>query len=160
MIFVTIGSMFPFDRLIRAVDAVAGAKSGQDIFAQIGDGAYEPANMPYARMLSRREFGTRVEQATLIVAHAGMGSVITAMEKGKPVVLIPRRKEYGEVTTDHQVATARWLAAKPGIHIAMDEAELPKAITAAMGADASKQAVSHTAPDEFLSRIRTFISAV
>ena len=35
MIFVTIGSMFPFDRMIRAMDAWAGAEGeGEEILAQ------------------------------------------------------------------------------------------------------------------------------
>ena len=45
MIFVTIGSMFPFDRLIRVMDGWAAANPGVETLAQIGDGAYEPAHM-------------------------------------------------------------------------------------------------------------------
>ena len=47
MIFVTIGSMFPFDRLIRAMDAFAQANPGTEILAQIGTGDYVPAHMPH-----------------------------------------------------------------------------------------------------------------
>lgn len=158
MIFVTIGSMFPFDRLIKLVDDVAAALPSEKFFAQIGDGAYEPAHMPFARMLSRREFGERVAKAKLIVAHAGMGSVISAMERNKPIVLLPRLKEHGEVTTDHQVATSRWLAAKPGIHVTMDEAALRCAIESALAVDSSALSMSATAPGEFLARIRNFIA--
>ena len=45
VIFVTIGSMFPFDRLIRAMDAWAAAQPERrvELLAQIGDGGYEPA---------------------------------------------------------------------------------------------------------------------
>jgi hypothetical protein len=36
VIFVTIGSMFPFDRMIRVMDEWASKNANQDVFAQIG----------------------------------------------------------------------------------------------------------------------------
>ena len=77
MIFVTIGTLLPFDRLIRLVDGLAPSLPERPFFAQIGKGAYEPRNMDYARHLAPSAFGDKVRQASLIVAHAGMGSVIT-----------------------------------------------------------------------------------
>ena len=80
VIFVTIGSMFPFDRLIRVMDAWAAAHGVAELLAQIGDGAYQPAHMPWVRRLDQAAFARTVAGARLIVAHAGMGSVITADE--------------------------------------------------------------------------------
>ena len=41
MIFVTVGSMFAFDRLVRAMDEhVAAGRIHGPVFAQIGAGAY------------------------------------------------------------------------------------------------------------------------
>lgn len=157
MIFVTIGSLFPFDRLVRSMDALVSDFPGEAFFAQIADGTYEPRNMPFARMLSRREFGEKVEQAKIIVAHAGMGSVISAMENKKPVVILPRILEQGEHTTDHQMATARWLSTKPGIYVAMTDAELGPTIKAALGASGGEAVMPPTAPTEFLDRIRAYI---
>lgn len=157
MIFVTIGSLFPFDRLVRLMDDLALSFPNEEFFAQIADGTYEPRNMPHARMLSRREFGEKVEQAKIIVAHAGMGSVISAMENKKPVVILPRILEQGEHTTDHQMATARWLSEKPGIYVAMTDAELRPTIEAALGASGGEAVMPPTAPVEFLDRIRAYI---
>lgn len=157
MIFVTIGSLFPFDRLVRLMDDLAPNFPNETFFAQIADGTYEPRNMHFARMLSRREFGEKVEQAKIIVAHAGMGSVISAMENKKPVVILPRIFEQGEHTTDHQMATARWLSQKPGIYVAMTDAELHSTIKAALGASGEGAVMPPTAPVEFLDRIRTYI---
>jgi UDP-N-acetylglucosamine transferase subunit ALG13 len=157
VIFVTIGSLFPFDRLIRIVDELAPAMPDEAFFAQIGDGTYVPANMPYARLLTRDEFSAKLAASKVIVAHAGMGSVITAMELGKPVVLVPRVLEWGEHTTDHQMATARWLEGRPGIHVCMQDADLPGAIAAAR-AGAQGGRMSREAPEPFTRKIRNFIA--
>ena len=157
MIFVTIGSLFPFDRLVQLMDELAPSFPQEQFFAQIADGKYEPQNMPFARMLSRREFGDKINEAKLIVAHAGMGSVISAMENKKPIVILPRIYEQGEHTTDHQMATARWLSAKPGVYVAMSSDELKPTIEKALSAPGGA-AMPPTAPTEFLDKIRTYIS--
>ena len=155
MIFVTIGSMFPFDRLIRVMDAWAAAHPGTETFAQIGDGGYEPRHMAFVRRLDGTAFTARVRAARVVVAHAGMGSVITAGQVGTPIVLLPRRKEWDEHTTDHQIATANWLRGRPGIHIADGDADLGPAIAAALaGAGGRPAAIAPHAPPEFIARIR------
>ena len=72
-----------------------------------------PEHMPWVRRLDQEAFTRTVAGARLIVAHAGMGSVITAGQSGRPIVLLPRLRERGEHTTDHQVATANWLRRSP-----------------------------------------------
>ena len=73
--------------------------------------------------------------ADVIVAHAGMGTVITAGRAGKPLVIMPRIEAWGEHTTDHQIATANWLRNKPGIFVADTDADLPGAIEAARASE-------------------------
>ena len=157
MIFVTIGSMFPFERLIRAMDAWAAANPGaaEGMLAQIGDGGYEPRHMRWERSLEREAYGRAVAAASLVVAHAGMGSVITAGEHGKPIVLLPRRAAQGEHTNDHQVDTARWLRTLPGVHVADTEADLPARIAAALAGGAAVT-LGAEAPPAFLARLRAF----
>ena len=124
MIFVTVGSQQSFDRLIRAVDAWAEESGQQDIFAQIADGQYEPRHMEFCRFLDVTEFNERVEQADLVVAHAGMGIIITALRLNKPLLTLPRRGSLRETRNDHQYATARHLSSAGKLHVAMDESEL------------------------------------
>ena len=159
MIFVTIGSLLPFDRLVRVMDDLAPSFPQEQFFAQIAEGKYEPRNMPFARMLSRREFAEKIDQAKLIVAHAGMGSVISAMQQKKPIVILPRKYEQGEHTPDHQMATARWLHAKPGVYVAMEDADLRTTIDAVLAAP-SAAAIPPTAPSEFIDKLRAYISNV
>ena len=90
--------------------------------------------MPWVRRLDQADFARTVAGARLVVAHAGMGSVITADEFGKPIVILPRLQDRGEHTTDHQVATAAWLRGKPGIHVADRDEDLGPRIAEALAA--------------------------
>ncbi|MDO8413556.1 MAG: glycosyltransferase [Gallionellaceae bacterium] len=158
MIFVTIGSMLPFDRMIQAVDRWAQETGCDDLFAQIGNGQYEPRHMRWERMLGPREFSQKLEAASLLVAHAGMGTVISAMEAGKPVIVMPRRVAYHEVTTEHQVHTAEWLQDKPGIFVAFSEADLPAALSLAQDhLEMGTTLISRSAPAEFVNKVRQFL---
>ncbi len=158
MIFVTVGTMFPFDRLIAAMDAWAAAHPGEEALAQIGNGRLEPAHMRWVRRLGPAEYGAAIEGAGLIVAHAGIGSVVSAGEHGRPVVLLPRRAGLGEHSNDHQLDTALRLHGRPGVFVAEDETRLAACIEAARAA-AGPASVPRAAPPDFLARLRDFVTA-
>lgn len=156
MIFVTVGSQTPFDRLIQAMDAWAGGRPDADVLAQIGDGTYEPRALRWTRTLTPEAFRQTCESSAVVVAHAGMGTVLTTLSYGRPLVLMPRVGRLKETRNDHQIATARWLAAKPGIWIANDADELPGALAAALQAGHVPAAASQAA-EQFAARLRDFI---
>lgn len=124
MILITVGTQLPFDRLIRAVDAIAPTL-GEPVFAQTGGGDYEPVNMEFSALISPVRFDELIRQTSLIISHAGIGSVLTAQKHRKPIILMPRRAALGEHRNDHQLATVSALKGRHGIYIADDEAELP-----------------------------------
>jgi len=124
LIFVTVGSQTPFDRLIRGIDEWAKMRTRQDVFAQIGDGNYRPAHIRSTAFVDPAEFARLVREAQLIVAHAGMGSIISALEFGKPIVVMPRRAKFNETRNDHQVASAHHFGAHGRVLVAQDEHEL------------------------------------
>lgn len=158
MILVTVGTMLPFDRLVRAMDRWAAEHQDEDVFAQIGDGFYRPQAMRWSRLLSVAEFADMVGQCSILVAHAGTGSFFLAAEKSKPLVMLPRRAALREHTTDHQVHTARWLQAKPGVYVAMEADDLAGAISAARAQpDLTVSSVAPYAPTMLLSQIRSFL---
>ncbi len=72
------------------------------------------------------------EQAEIIVAHAGMGTIITAVEFKKPLVVMPKRAALGEQRNEHQLATVREFRKLPLLHVADSEAELPEKLNAAI----------------------------
>jgi UDP-N-acetylglucosamine transferase subunit ALG13 len=131
MIFVTVGSQLPFGRLIRAVDRWCLQQHRPDVFAQIaapGPRDYVPQYMEWARFLAPEDFDRRFAEASLVIAHAGMGSIIAALMAVKPIVIMPRRASLQEHRNDHQLATARKFHNRPNVHVVVDEAELPAVI--------------------------------
>ena len=124
VIFVTVGGQLPFDRLVHAVDEWAKDRRREDVFAQIGDSSNAPDYIQWENFVSPSEFRAKAEESDVIVAHAGMGSILTALELGKPIVVMPRRAHLGEHRNDHQWATANHLGQGLGIPVAADEAEL------------------------------------
>lgn len=123
MIFLTVGTQLPFDRMVRAVDAWA-ARSGADLLAQIGPGKYLPKHLRWTRTMPADECNATIRQAKALIAHAGMGSILTALELGKPIIVMPRRGSLGEHRNDHQIATAMHFREQGRIQVAFDESEL------------------------------------
>jgi UDP-N-acetylglucosamine transferase subunit ALG13 len=108
MIFLTVGTSFPFDRLVKAVDeAVGQGLYTGEIFAQVGRGGYKPINFESIETLVKKEFDLKFAQAEAIIAHAGMGTITMALSANKPILVVPRLKKYRELVNDHQLTTAR-----------------------------------------------------
>ncbi len=124
MIFITVGTQLPFDRLVSAVDAWARDHPDLKFFAQVGPTANPPTNLPWVSFVPPSRADHLIRQATLIVAHAGMGSVLTALRYHRPILIMPRLAALGEHRNDHQLATARWLSTRPGVAVAWDETEV------------------------------------
>lgn len=157
MIFVTVGAQMPFDRLIRAVDVWSGLRQNHKVFAQIGPSSYRPKNMEFAQFVGPSEFRERVAAAKVVVAHAGMGSIITALEFGKPIIVMPRRGELRETRNDHQVATARHFSKEGRVIAAFDEKQLSENLDQVDELVESIEKIRPQASRLLLSTIRAFI---
>lgn len=133
MIFVTVGTQLPFDRLIASVDSWVEKTGRADVFAQIanpGSDGYKPKHFEFTAHVSPAEFKQRCQDAECIVAHAGMGSIITAMTYAKPLIIMPRRAHLAEHRNDHQFATVKQFGDQPGIHVAVDADALSQTLNA------------------------------
>lgn len=160
MIFASVGSQMPFDRLIRALDEWAENEVEKpDVLAQVGNTNFSPRNLRTIASMSPTAFRDAVMQSDLMIAHAGMGSVLTALEFGKPLVVLPRLGKLQETRNDHQVVTAKWLASRPGIFVAMDETNLSVAINNARLAGNRSQVVPPVASSELVLAVSAFIQA-
>lgn len=155
MILVTVGMQLGFDRLIRAMDELAPTL-GMDVIAQIGRGEYQPQNMQSRISIAPAEFETLVQECKLIIAHAGIGTVLTAQRFQKPILLMPRRFDHGEHRNDHQVATVRHLQGRSGLLVAMDESELEAKIAQGLAMSSAKAEPSQTSM-QLRSAIASFI---
>ena len=125
MIFLTVGTQFPFDRLVKAVDDLFDrGLIHEQVVAQIGDSKYRPRHFEAVASLDKSAFDRNIRHASAIISHAGMGTIATALEHSKPLLAMPRRKKYGEVVNDHQVVLAIKFEALGHILLARDETEL------------------------------------
>ena len=155
-IFVTVGTQVAFDRLIMAVDAWAASHTGMHIYAQIGETSYRPEHIEYVAMLEPPEFRRRVLWSDVLVAHAGMGSILTALQYGKPIVIMPRQGRLKEHRNDHQLATALHIKEISKVAVAMDADEIPALLVNITRLGAS-DLISDRASDKLLSAISGFI---
>ena len=118
--------MRAFDRLIREMDRIA-CELDEQVIMQIGSTDYEPQNCAYSRFISRSDMERFCADARVIVAHAGTGSILTALEHSRPLVLVPRLKKFGEAFDDHQLEIAREMESR-GITVVYDMSNLQSAV--------------------------------
>lgn len=126
MIFLTVGTYpLSFERLVKATDAmIAKGFIEEEVFAQIGLCAYKPQNMKYVEILQKEVFDSYFQKASAVISHAGIGTITMALDNEKPLLVMPRLKEYGEVVNEHQVATAKRFEEFGHILVAHTEEEL------------------------------------
>lgn len=155
MIFLTVGTQLPFDRFVHAVDAWAAASGRDDVFAQVGPTSSPPRHVRWKEFIGPPEFDRRFEEADLVLAHAGMGSILTALARRKPLLIMPRLARLGEHRNDHQVATAKRFAER-GIAVAMDERELREWLDRADAIPAPDR-ISPEASERLVRALRNFI---
>lgn len=156
MILVTVGTDLPFDRMVRVVDDWARETGRTDVFAQIGEGGWEPKHMRFAHFLSPPEFAERFAAARVIVSHAGMGTILTALYHGKPILVMPKKASLAEHRNEHQTATARRMMEIGGVNVAFDEEELRQKLDR-LDELASGRKIGTFASESLVSGIRDFI---
>jgi UDP-N-acetylglucosamine transferase subunit ALG13 len=157
VILVTIGTQLPFDRLVAAMDNIAGRIS-EPVFAQIGHTSYVPRNLDWAASLAPAEFDRHIAEARLVVSHAGTGSILAAQRHRLPIILMPRRADLGEHRNDHQLATAARLQHKRGLYVAHDETEL-EALIRRSDLQPAAQDGDLASRQQFVGQLRAFLAA-
>jgi UDP-N-acetylglucosamine transferase subunit ALG13 len=65
-----------------------------------------PNKVKVLGFISRKEMNELYDQADYIITHAGAGSMIQSLKKGKTTIAVPRLSKYGEHVNDHQIELA------------------------------------------------------
>ena len=79
-IFVTVGSTYPLDRLIKEIETLN--KDKFEIFAQIGESKLNP-ELNYKKFLNYKEIQNKIKWADIVISHAGIGTILDAVGRIK-----------------------------------------------------------------------------
>jgi UDP-N-acetylglucosamine transferase subunit ALG13 len=131
MILVVVGSsQFPFDRLLRAVDALA---LDEQLVVQHGASAVRPRGAQCVPFLPLETLTGLVRSARAIVTHGGVGSILLALTNGKRPYVVPRLRAFRETVDDHQLESARRFAKAGLVTLVEDLDRLPEVLSGAGG---------------------------
>lgn len=104
MIFVTLGTQDKdFSRLLKAIDKeIEKGEIKEKVVVQAGYTKYQSTNMEIFDLIPTDEFDKLIEKSSLVITHGGVGSILSAIKKNKPVIAAARLKKFKEHTNDHQ----------------------------------------------------------
>lgn len=130
MIFVTVGTHEqPFDRLVKEIDKLVEENTlTEQVFIQTGYSLYEPRSCEHRKFLKFNEMEEKIENARIVISHAGPSSIMLALYNGKIPIIMPRQKEYGEHVDDHQLYFCRKLEDKGTVLAAYKSEEIKNRI--------------------------------
>lgn len=132
MTFVTLGTQnFPFNRLLELIDRLAaeGVLRGE-VFAQTGHSTYVPKHYSGVDFLEPEEYHRYITEADLVIAHAGVGTIMSCLSNHKKLIVVPRTKAHGEHVDDHQFEIAEEFARRGCLLAAGDYDALKEAVLA------------------------------
>lgn len=132
-VVVTLGTIegYGFRRLLERLLEVLPADA--EVLWQTGVTDVQGLPLEARPSLPQHELHQAMAEADVVVAHAGIGSALGALNAGRCPVLVPRRASRGEHVDDHQVQIARELASRGlAVHLEVDGVTAA-ALTAAAG---------------------------
>ncbi len=105
MIFVTIGTQKQqFDRIIKLIEN-SNVLKDEEIIIQVGHTKYNSSNknIQITDFLDDDKFKEYIKNCKYIICHGGVGTIFTALESEKKILVVPRLKKYHEHKNDHQL---------------------------------------------------------
>jgi UDP-N-acetylglucosamine--N-acetylmuramyl-(pentapeptide) pyrophosphoryl-undecaprenol N-acetylglucosamine transferase len=111
-VVVTLGTFrgYGFVRLVRRL--VELLPPDAEVLWQTGDTDTSALGIDGHHAIPERELTEAMQDADVVVAHAGVGTALAALEVGKCPVLVPRRFAHGEHVDDHQTQICRELESR------------------------------------------------
>ncbi len=120
MIFVTLGTQDKEFR--RLLQGVFDLNIEDEIFIQSGstkfkivDQLSENSSIPELlrskseknyliySYIDKEVFEEYMQKASVIISHAGVGTIVQGLKLNKPMIIVPRREKYKEHVNDHQL---------------------------------------------------------
>ena len=100
MILVTLGTQK--EQFTRLLDYIEESNIKDEIIVQAGHTKYESKKMKIFDFIPYEIMNEYIDKANLIITHAGTGSVLMPLKKGKKVIVCARNMKYGEHVDNHQ----------------------------------------------------------
>jgi len=157
VIFVVTGTQAPFDRLLSIIDTWVSKQGKYTVIAQMANSEINFKNMTCFDYLEPDVFNEYFNNADVIIGHAGMGTIITALENEKKLVVFPRLVKYNEHRNDHQLHTAKGFDKLGLINVAYSENELLKYLDD-LDSIPKKEKIDNKAEQKLLDSLFTFIN--
>ena len=104
MILVLLGTQNnSFHRLLEEVEKnIENGIINEEVIVQAGYTKFQSDKMKIIDLMSKEQLSKFQDEASLIITHGGVGSIVSSIEKGKKVIAVPRKHEYGEHVNNHQ----------------------------------------------------------
>jgi len=130
MILVATGThLQQFNRLIEAVDNLVGDNAiNEKVVIQVGYSNYIPKNAKWFRFTGYADMVKLIKGSSIVITHAGIGSVLLSVRLNKKTIVVPRLKKFGEHTNNHQLEIVKELAKQRKIIPVYDISKLYAAI--------------------------------
>lgn len=139
-VFLTVGTQCPFPRLVNAISEWSGRRDDVEVIAQTCDTTSSP-HLRCSPTFEPDEFRQAIAGADLIVGHAGIGTIVSALEHDKPVLVIARRSYLGEHRNEHQLATVNRFRGVGGVYVADEVETLPSVLDSLLESQEATQVV-------------------
>ena len=157
VIFVVTGTQAPFDRLLSIIDKWAINQDAYSVIAQTANSEVNFKNMSCFDYLEPDVFNEYFDNADVIIGHAGMGTIINALENKKKLVVFPRLVKYNEHRNDHQHHTAFGFEKLGLINVAYNEKDLFRYLNNIIDISV-KHKINQNAEKQLLEKISNFIN--
>jgi|TARA_B110000879_G_scaffold23890_1_gene31586 UDP-N-acetylglucosamine transferase subunit ALG13 len=157
VIFVVTGTQAPFDRLLSIIDKWAVNQDTYSVIAQTANSEINFKNMTCFDYLEPDVFNEYFNNADVIIGHAGMGTIIKALENKKKLVVFPRLVKYNEHRNDHQHHTAFGFEKLGLINVAYNEKDLFRYLNNIIDIPV-KRKINQNAEKQLLEKISNFIN--
>jgi UDP-N-acetylglucosamine transferase subunit ALG13 len=108
MILVTVGTeQYPFNRLMSWLEVLLQSEMIQEeVVVQYGNCTVLPAGAKVYRFLKEDKFRDLINQARIVIAHCGEGTLLLLDSLDKPYILVSRSQQFKEHVDDHQIELA------------------------------------------------------
>lgn len=152
MVLVLLGTQNnSFHRLLEEIQRLMDKKVIQEkVVVQAGKTHFISKNMEIFDLVDQDKLNELIEQASYIITHGGVGSILTCVKAGKKVIAVARKQEYGEHVNNHQIQIVE----------SFDKAGYLKGIIEVKDLEEAIQELKNFKPEEFVSNTDNMINII